>query len=453
MKRLISLALVLQLVLLTAVGRGEECSADPAWFNSSGEPDATQPDAHQAMPKDTDECVFYKRAWQNFLYITHPEGSAKARFLTYTAPTDLFHAPVANAAHFALKGRKPGTLNMLPRTGKTEKGAINSVTEASSLGLLVDQQGRAVYFAMQLNPTFVEFIKKNGFDTDVKKIGTWAHDSGDKPVEPGSMEIKSSWKILGPGDDPKRFFCVDQDIPKLKTVTDPMTGLKKIVPSEDPIRATLGLVGLHIVDTVDAHPEFIWATFEHIDNAPGLAGDGIKPEDAVDGTRDYTFYSLGTKRSECNVNAKATMALDEATQVLTPSTQVMRQFRYGNPDDSGVNRPDEDVATLNRDVHARLKAADSVWQYYHLVGVVWINDKNDFKSNDDPIDDAVLKGEIRLSNSTIETFTQHDKSPPPLSRPNCFRCHTANSEAKGTLMLPPQQINVSHVLKSEFFKQ
>ena len=31
---------------------------------------------------------------------------------------------------------------------------------------------------------------------------------------------------------------------------------------------TLGLVGLHLVINTQLHPEFVWATFEHVNNAP-----------------------------------------------------------------------------------------------------------------------------------------------------------------------------------------
>jgi hypothetical protein len=37
------------------------------------------------------------------------------------------------------------------------------------------------------------------------------------------------------------------------------------------------LVGLHVVLTVKDHPEFVWATFEHVRNAPGLTSQASPP--------------------------------------------------------------------------------------------------------------------------------------------------------------------------------
>jgi hypothetical protein len=69
---------------------------------------------------------------------------------------------------------------------------------------------------------------------------------------------------------------------------------------------------------------------------------------------------------------------------------------------------------LNTDVRARLRAGDSVWQNYFLLGAVWIDDQNNqFVANANNFDDAVLKGERRMSNSTIETFTQPDTQASP----------------------------------------
>ncbi len=36
-------------------------------------------------------------------------------------------------------------------------------------------------------------------------------------------------------------------------------------------KATLGLLGLHIVGSVQGHPEMIWATFEHFGDTPNAA--------------------------------------------------------------------------------------------------------------------------------------------------------------------------------------
>ena len=61
---------------------------------------------------------------------------------------------------------------------------------------------------------------------------------------------------------------------------------------------TLALVGIHIVGTVQNHPEFVWSTFEHILNAPDAPyyytnrkGEVAKQPYASDGT--FLFMETG----------------------------------------------------------------------------------------------------------------------------------------------------------------
>jgi hypothetical protein len=450
----IVLCIVLAGVLIQGPGqiRAADCAADPGWFKSAG-PDPVATDIH--LPPGTDECEFYKVAWQTFLQITHPENpGGYPRFVHFAAPIDIFH----NRAQTRLATKThAGPLHLLPRATKTRHATtIDDVLQSISRGVLIDHSGHAVYYGTHLNKIFVKFIKDHGFDQDVTKI---AHAGADTPIDPGSIELKSTWKILDPKqDDPSQFFTIKNDVPRLKVIDDPMHPGQKTVATDfdsEPLHPTLGLVGLHVAITIKEHPEFIWATFEHVRNAPGLAGQGVGPDDAVDGSSDYTFYDLGTKRSECNFNNRGMLSLNAATQVFSPITQVYRQFKYGKPDVNGLNQPDDEVTALNRDVHAKLKAKKSIWQNYYLVGAVWIDDPaHQFNTGVTAFEDPVLAGEKRLSNSTIETFTQADSSP---NRSNCFRCHVTAEQSKTvngmTLTLPTQKINVSHALVNAFFRQ
>ena len=85
----------------------------------------------------------------------------------------------------------------------------------------------------------------------------------------GSIEIKTSWRIINAsaGDNPARYYTQDALI---AVPGDLVSGGQKICA-----QVTLGLVGMHIVqrNPVVAKngsllPQWIWATFEHMDNAP-----------------------------------------------------------------------------------------------------------------------------------------------------------------------------------------
>jgi hypothetical protein len=55
-----------------------------------------------------------------------------------------------------------------------------------------------------------------------------------------------------------------------------------------------------VVGVIEGHPEFVWATFEQLDNAPNLLG--VKSSEAVNNDKDkhFTFYAQGELASKCN---------------------------------------------------------------------------------------------------------------------------------------------------------
>ena len=66
----------------------------------------------------------------------------------------------------------------------------------------------------------------------------------------------------------------------------------RLLVGQNPV--TLGLVGLHIVHKTDSEPQWIWSTFEHVNNVPAAAD----PAGA-----HYNFYRAG-----CATSAMSTPA-------------------------------------------------------------------------------------------------------------------------------------------------
>jgi hypothetical protein len=424
------------LACVTCVGlptaHAQTCVAPAAWFPLTPKPANQQP---------ASLCDFYLWSWQTFLYVTQADaasGDNRPRFLTYDTPADLF-GPTA-ALRFPPAGRSPGTaqslLKLAPRmTKEAEPIDIDQILQAGSSGILVDQAGRTVYYQIHLNEDFSKFVKDHGF-TDREKL---KQAPADLQFPVGVVELKSSWRVLAPGEDPKGAFTTLAEIPRL--INKP--GGKIVVDPTQTSRETVALVGLHVVGVTQGHPEFIWATFEHVDNAPDLPA-GIMPNDdkPVDNARSWTFYPKGAKAKDSNKNVKTpVLKLDEPTQVLTPKTSVFRQFALGGSDTPTL------ITGLTSSVWQRLPTALDVWKNYFLVGAVWLrNPGQDFKP-DSEFDDGKLAGEKKLSNSTMETFTQS-----PALRPNCFSCH----ETKAVRIpntndeIPAKLLNVSHVFSHAY---
>jgi hypothetical protein len=457
---ILSSVLLLASLALCGSPLAAQCVGDSKWITNPVDDSVTT-----SFPPGTDECAFYKWSWRTFLYVNYVDKSAvdaRPNFLKFTTTAELFP-----------KNAHP----ISPVAGKPPIGrVVDRIIQAKSDGFVVDQSGRALYYGIHVNRRFVDFVKAKGFDQDPAKIGAFDKFT---PIDAGALEIKSAWKIFDPAKDCKNaFFTIDTTVPGVKLIADPSHAGQQNAALDyaNPQCVTLALVGLHVAGTVSDHREFIWATFEHNRNAPGLLKQGVAANAPVDAATGYTFHRQGTIRSLCNLNQRQNPPFNVATQKFTNPTQVFRQFKFGQVDNamSGVNEPDDDVQSLNSDMQQRLIAANSIWQNYMLVGAVWIRDaripaqtpgtfvpNQDFelatKENaDDP--KSILQGELRLSNSVIETFTQPDMPHNPLNPalPNCFRCHNTAADTHhypdGTQKkLDGKLINVSHVLKNAYF--
>ena len=406
------------------------CLAPAKWFPHTPPPTNSKPNPNL-------DCDFYSWAWETFLYITQEEHSGSGpRFLSYTTPTQLFGRDAD--ARFPEAATK--MLMLAPRFGEVKFPQSNDLfRQATTNGVLVDQNGHAVFYATHMNTDFVNFVKTNQL-TNLQKM----HDASvDLQFPKGSLELKSSWKIVQKGEDTTKFYTTRAVTPLLKLAAD---GKTIEVDTRNTKEQTVALLGLHVVGVVEGHPEFIWATFEHDDNAPNLP-DKVNPTDAVavDPDHGFTLYPKGALASESNQNNRKTLTFaDAANQVLQPRTSVFRQFKFG-----GEDQP-QPIIELNATVHVLLPKHLAVWRNYSFRGAIWINNPDtDFKPDknfgaiDDGITDdskKILGGEPRLSNTTMETFSQATQS--------CFHCHTSEALPDGSL--GPKLFNVSHILTDAF---
>jgi len=394
------------------------CIAAREWFPRTPAPANTRPDP------DSD-CAFYKWAWQEFLFVTQSArgGNDLPRFIDFSTRSELI-SPKSNQMH--------AVRTFIPRD-------LGAIRQAGSLGMLIDQNGRVLYYATHLNSEFVEFVRANSLtESSQLKDG-----STDLQFPRGSLELKSSWKVVATGDDVSQFFTIKTSVPVFK-----LTANGEIVVDANQVREeTLALVGMHIVGVVEGHPEFIWATFEHNDDAPDLPV-GLSPRTAqpVESTRSWTLYAKGAKASDCNNKPKkseSTKLFDEQHQTFGSPVSVFREFAFGGDDEP------EDIKRLNDSVHLLLPPELAVWKNYSFMGATWLNDPDrDFKEDSDFNGEAaahperkVLGGDRRLSNATMETFTQ--------SIQNCFSCHNTMAKTIGRQVhIPGRKLNMSHALNT-----
>jgi hypothetical protein len=428
---------VLILASVITAAQGEDCLAPAEWFPRTPETD------YSVKPDPKSDCDFYKIAWQTFLFVTQPNQAdgTTPRFLSFVTPSELF-----NVNHLmAFPSKRGERLILTPRLAKPRYSrSLGSVNQAVENGVLVDQNGRAVYYGIHLNVTFADFIKTQGF-ADLTK-----YKNADPKLEfpRGSVELKSSWRIVPAQEASRvteRYFTVKHAVLAKLRVDD--TG-SVVVDPNDTLDETVALVGLHVVLTVEGHPEFIWSTFEHVDNAPDLPR-GMRPSDNRSVAEDdWTFCKTGTAAKDCNINPRKDslnplQLVNPTAQLLTPTVPVFREFAFGGDDP-------RKIISLTTSVHEKVPAGLAVWKNYELLGAVWLDDPGtSFKENKVTFPDDELGGAKMLSSATMETFTQHLPNGAPY---NCFTCHTTGPVVVGNQILNGKRLNISHALNNSFIQ-
>ncbi len=410
--------------LMLAAAAPPSCAAPASWFPSTQTP---EPDPNVDF---NSFCAFHQWAWQSMLWLTQPDGSGRMRFESFPSA-----AEVVSGQDSDVPG---GALQLRPRTSKTDRApdSLNEINQAGQGGILVDHQGRAIYYSQHVNQDMFTDIESQGWNLPS------VLNSMPATVEfkTGDVELKAAWKIVSPGEDVSELIIRDGIVDTLvnrdgNIVTDPTR----------PLKVKAAFVGFHIVGWVKGHPEAIWATFEYCRNAPDYA-----PQQSTDkavSDQDFLFYTANTKAIECNQLNASVLRLDEATQTLSPVTEVCRQFPFGmvaGTTDKGNDLPNLAAITqLNASVQQQLESGSLLKNYFE-VGAEWTTGTIVPNST---LQDTLI-GSRLLGNAVIETFNQQVQS-----QNNCFSCHNTMMFNPPDPKIQPMQgsnISLSHIILRAF---
>jgi hypothetical protein len=448
------------------------CPAQAAWLSSSLKPDFAKPPTHGEGGSD---CPFYMASWQNFLFAMQPDSSGKPLFLRdYLTIQQLF--PGLNLTQFA--AAQTGMLSLAPRTAqlpndKTPLIASPARTKINdgfkqagpAAGLLIDQNGYPVFYAIHVNDKYADFIRSNKLTT---KAALLAADADKLEFQEGAVELKSAWKIVTPEMDRSAYYITKAIVPHLTVKNG------DVVSDGRSDTVDVALLAIHVVFVLKGHPEFIWSTFEHVgdygegvrDNAPAASDipSGVEPTKPVSAAR-WTLFKAGTLNSEANQPASAqdrVRMFDEATQRFVRNGAVLQTSvdRLFPASKSQGGEEDSDIVAVNVSMRENFRlaklSAEGRRRNYQLVGAIWMDDPSQFRSNmflhgqttDTP--GALIAGEDRLSITAMESFTQSEQA----GFPNCFSCHNTKrvTDNDGKQIIPAKRLNVSHVL-SKFLSE
>ena len=276
--------------------------------------------------------------------------------------------------------------------------ALAEFVPAASHGPLVDQHGRHIRTEIRVNRPVFETILAQGLHGRAAQAAAGPisfpdHGNADSPTDAGSIRVQAAWKILTPAEAAAgRFHSVEAYLYTPSSGEQPGAGSLE--------HAVVGLVGLHIARKTPSAPDWVWITFEHVDNCPTLG----EPVDRA----AYNFYDKTKPALPANVPPPPPW---NPALVEPPSrrSQIVRQTPVPL-----VTR------TVNVAYQSALRAINptSVWQYYQLVGT-------EFRS----VDGTPRPSRPAFVNTTLETYL----AAAPGSAPSCIECH---AKARSAARLP-----------------
>ena len=326
------------------------------------------------------------------------DGTGPRVFETYKSLTEVFHSD--GSAPTPWQQFDPPQYNPCGATQTFGDMTLGSFSKFSNLGQA--GFGTLVGPLIAQNTTYVRYLTAfNEIEfTQILNQKLYLRSSFNPPnpavtFNNGSIDVKSAWVDMTNIPNPGRFYT------RKANVLDPVTGQCSTL--------TVGLVGLHIVQKTPSRPQWIWTTFEHVDNVPPPNG-GAGPFTFNDGT--------GSPMPATNP-----YPLSRVLQPPTPPPFNVTRVKPINNDPTVLRS----TVQTNVAYHAALPQ-NSVWQFYQLVMTQWPLKPNSPATNGLPANTfpgtPSPNDSTAFANTTLETFEQGSVFT------GCMACH--NSTMKPT---------------------
>ncbi|NBF03344.1 hypothetical protein GV819_13680 [Pseudomonas sp. Fl5BN2] len=299
---------------------------------------------------------------------------------------------------FLPEGRSPGPwnspllakkLSLINIAGRKNMATANSDNQAVG-GWLIDQNGKPTYYEIAANELSYNYIVANQFyNADV------VAKAGNITFPNATSEIKSSWRVLTQQDDSSRYLQMPA---KITTYND-----KGVANGTE--QATLGLVGLHIVNKAEGYPQWIWSTFEQVDNVPPKVQSGNQwVNQPVPGVK-YSYFNVSAPANTLN-QSPCDWTLQNGQMTCVPKAGM--SFTTPNPLDRFTPLT-KATTKLNSQFQSAPQVQASVFKYYQLITTQWSSPPNPGSPS------GQLTPELS-ANVTMESYIQPSSS--------CTNCHS-----------------------------
>lgn len=296
--------------------------------------------------------------------------------------------------------------------------AMPGVSQAFSAPI-IDQNGYYARYEIVLDYPAFNYVNSNQFYLLSSVTNFASNNPGgfSFPVQsgniPGATFIKASWKTLSAAEINSGRFHTAQAF----LFTPAASGLNPTCAGP----VTVGLVGLHIVHKTTDFGNYIWETFEQVDNTPAdPSNPGPTPP------QGWSFYNPSSSTTpntmpNCPNGNPISSSCDfqPTSSHLNDKTGGPTQIVRLNPIPKSPNQ--QALSQINSAMQSALKAINpnSVWQYYELVDAQWqttsppqtcANATSFFPTGSAP------SGFV--ANATMETYHQAGSS-----GSSCMTCH------------------------------
>ena len=271
---------------------------------------------------------------------------------------------------------------------------------------LVDQQGNYVYYEVRYNQPQYDWIR--GADN---QPNTWLYLMQNLP--PGtvvslppnaqntadSIMLKAAWRNVAqlPAAQQQRYYTVNAWV--YDSATNQCT------------QQLMGLIGFHIAQKTSTFPEWIWSTFEQVDNVPPMV-DNVP-----------SSFNNGTDSPSTGDQGFANRPIYQQPGKLPANPKPVQVVRVNPIPTTPAGASTVDV---NSAFHNALPQ-NSVWRNYILVITQWPSNPGQFKAPANrgvyPQDAGGAFPPNGAVNTVIETYFQTPELAIGAGGNSCMSCH------------------------------
>lgn len=283
LSRTLTLACVSALVLATgamAAAKPKTKPTSPAnacdfsSFNRSANGQSLWASTGQAQVSGAGQmnCLLDQFAINNFLYLVGSGSGGHPRFMNYAPWYSLF----------TTAGNTPTWPGQYAPLSTTELHKTRNQVQAGDSYVLKDINQQTTSYDIRVNKPFFDYVNTNSlykmsvftqaaqaFNANSASGGVWFPTTSSGGSGEGALEIKTSWRNFGP----MQKYHINQK----KTVSVSPCPDDLMHCEQDSKGNFWGLVGFHLVQKTVDQPGFVWATFEHVGNAPDCAAGSSMP--------------------------------------------------------------------------------------------------------------------------------------------------------------------------------